>query len=85
MRHRFSERIYADLSGDVGYNTQVNPLANTASAGSYAFWSVGCIIGYVLTPHMDVALTYRYSERTGNLDTPAFDRNVGGLRITYRF
>ena len=85
MRHRFSERIYADLSGDVGYNTQVNPLANTASAGSYAFWSVGCIIGYVLTPHMDVALTYRYSKRTGNLDTPAFDRNVGGLRITYRF
>jgi hypothetical protein len=85
MRHRFSERIFADLNGEAGYDTQTNPLANSASAGSYAFWSVGCLIGYVLTPHMDVALTYRYFERTGNLDTPAFDRNVGGVRLTYRF
>ena len=85
MRHRFSERIFADLNGEAGYDTQTNPLANSASAGSYAFWSVGCLIGYVLTPHMDVALTYRHFERTGNLDTPAFDRNVGGVRLTYRF
>jgi hypothetical protein len=85
LHHRFSERVFADLDGDLGYNTQTSPLSDIASAGSYTFWSVGCLLGYVLTPHMDCSLTYRHLERTGNLDTPSFDRNVAGVRIAYRF
>jgi hypothetical protein len=34
---------------------------------------------------MDCSLTYHHLERTSNLDTPNFDRNIAGVRITYRF
>jgi hypothetical protein len=85
IHHTFSQRIFADLDGGPGYNNQINPLANTASAGSYSFWSVGCLVGYVFTAHVDCALTYRYSQRTANLDTAGFNRNVAGVRITYHF
>jgi len=85
LHHRFSERVFADLDSDLGYNSQTSPLASTAFAGSYSFWSIACAIGYSFTPHMDFSLTYRHLERTSNLDTPNFDRNIAGVRITYRF
>jgi hypothetical protein len=85
LHHRFSDRVFANLDGDIGYDTQTSPLTGGVSAGSYAFWEVGCLVGYMLTPHMDCALTYRYMQRTSNLDTPNFDRNVIGIRLNYRF
>jgi hypothetical protein len=85
MHHRFSERVFADLDADLGYNSQNSPVTSTASAGNYSFWAVECVIGYALTPHMDCSFTYHHLERTSNLDTPSFDRNIVGARITYRF
>ena len=84
VNHRFSERIVVRLNGDYGYDDQINPLRNAASAGTYTFWSVGCLLTYVLSPHTEVALSYRYAERSGNLDTPTFNRDVTGLSLTYR-
>jgi hypothetical protein len=34
---------------------------------------------------MDLSLSYRYAERDGNSDNPAFNRNIGGVSINYRF
>ena len=85
LNHRFSERINARLSCDLGYDDQINPLYNAASAGTYTFWAVGCILSYVVTPHMDLSLSYRYAERFGNFDNPTFNRNIAGVSISYRF
>ena len=85
LNHRFSERIVARFSCDLGYDDQINPLLNAASAGTYSFWSVGFILSYVVTPHMDLSLSYRYAERDGNSDNPTFNRNIGGVSINYRF
>jgi hypothetical protein len=85
VMHHFTERVFAGLEGDFGYNTQISLTANVPSGGSYTFWSVGCMAGYVLTPHMDCCLTYRHLERTANLVTAGFDRNIVSFSLTYRF
>ena len=57
VTHRFSDRVVVRLNSDIGDDDQMNPLQSTASAGTYTFWSVGCLLTYVLSPTRREAAT----------------------------
>jgi len=85
MKHRFSERISTEMGGALGFNTETSPVPYIPSAGSYRFWSVNGLLIYMISPHLDGALSYSHSERSASSSSPAFQRNILGARVTYRF